>query len=156
MHCTSVAVGTALASGPPHRSVQAGLLHTALTSDEGGKPLFRPGMENAGRGEPGIGDEGHAIPGEPGFLTSTAEGSVPQPRALGPKSPQCLPVTRKGVVREVTSNDRLKPDPLLGDGLMHAPPKFRFDLLKLGGQPPLHSGATDQKLPSPVHLHKRE
>jgi hypothetical protein len=35
--------------------------------------------------------------------------------------------------------------------LVHAPPKFRFNLLKLGGQPPLHGGATDQELPVPVH-----
>ena len=45
-----VAVGTALTGGPPHGSVRAALLHTALTLDEGGEPLFGPGMENAGRG----------------------------------------------------------------------------------------------------------
>jgi hypothetical protein len=45
-----VAVGTALASGPPHGSVQAGLRHTALTAGKSGQPLLRPGMENAGRG----------------------------------------------------------------------------------------------------------
>src|SRR6266496_4319958 len=36
----SVAVGTALASGPPHRSVREGLPHTALTSGScDGQPL---------------------------------------------------------------------------------------------------------------------
>src|SRR5262244_4465921 len=36
-----VAVGTALASGPPHRSVREGLPHTALTSGFcDGQPLF--------------------------------------------------------------------------------------------------------------------
>ena len=45
-----VAVGTTLASGPPHGSAQAGLRHAALTLDHGGQPLFRPGMVNASRG----------------------------------------------------------------------------------------------------------
>jgi hypothetical protein len=45
----SVAVGTALANGPPHRSARAALLHTAPTLDDGGKALLRPRMENAGR-----------------------------------------------------------------------------------------------------------
>lgn len=45
-----VAVGTALTSGPPRRSVRAELLHTALTLDESGEPLFGPGMDNAGWG----------------------------------------------------------------------------------------------------------
>jgi hypothetical protein len=40
----SVAVGTALASGPPHRAVQAELLHTVLTSDESVKSLLGPRM----------------------------------------------------------------------------------------------------------------
>src|SRR6266545_5220168 len=39
-HTASVAVGTALASGPPHRSVREGLPHTALTSGScDGQPL---------------------------------------------------------------------------------------------------------------------
>ncbi len=39
-----VAVGTALAGGPPHRAVQAELLHTVLTSDESVKSLLGPRM----------------------------------------------------------------------------------------------------------------
>src|SRR5262245_42243301 len=40
-----VAVGTALASGPPHRSVREGLPHTALTSGScDGQPLSLPYM----------------------------------------------------------------------------------------------------------------
>src|SRR5215468_11707384 len=39
-NCSSVAVGTALASGPPHGSVREGLPHTALTSGScDGQPL---------------------------------------------------------------------------------------------------------------------
>ncbi|PYV28483.1 MAG: hypothetical protein DMG27_01065 [Acidobacteria bacterium] len=55
------------------------------------------------------------------------------------------------MVREVPSDNRLKPDPLLGDGVVQAPSKSRFDLMKLGGQPPLHGGATDQKLPCSIY-----
>jgi len=77
MYAGAVAVGTALTSGPPRRSVRAELLHTALALDKSGQPLFGPGMENTGRGQPSVGDVRHAVPSEPGFLAPTTQGSVP-------------------------------------------------------------------------------
>src|SRR5437867_1680167 len=47
-----VAVGTPVARRPPHRSRRAALPHRALTLGPGVKALFRPGMQNAGRGQP--------------------------------------------------------------------------------------------------------
>jgi len=44
------AVGTALASSPPHSSVLAALPHTAPTSDDVGTALLGPRMKNAGSG----------------------------------------------------------------------------------------------------------
>ena len=44
------AVGTALASSPPHGSVLAALPHTALTSDDGGTALLGPRVKDAGSG----------------------------------------------------------------------------------------------------------
>ena len=52
------------------------------------------------------------------------------------------------MISEVSPNNRLKPCTLLGDGLMHSLSEFRFYLMKLGGQPLLHGGATNQKLSS--------
>lgn len=64
---------------PPRRSVGTELLHAALALNESGQSLFGPGMKDAGWGQPGIGDFRHAVPSEPGFLTTTAQGSVPYP-----------------------------------------------------------------------------
>ena len=44
----TVAVGTALAGGPPHRSQRAGLPHWAPALGSGGKAHFREGMHHAG------------------------------------------------------------------------------------------------------------
>ncbi len=46
---TVVAVGTALAGGPPRRSQRAELPHWAPTSGAGGKALAGPGMHDPGR-----------------------------------------------------------------------------------------------------------
>jgi hypothetical protein len=43
-----VAVGTALAGGPPRRSQRAGLPHWALALGSGGKAHLREGMRHAG------------------------------------------------------------------------------------------------------------
>ena len=45
---TAVAVGTALAGGPPHRSQRAGLPHWAPASGSGCEALLRKGMYHAG------------------------------------------------------------------------------------------------------------
>ena len=44
----SIAVGTALSSGPPHRSQRAELPHWAPASDSGVEPHVRKGMPLAG------------------------------------------------------------------------------------------------------------
>jgi hypothetical protein len=47
-----VAVGTALASGPPHRSQRAELPHWAPASGSGGEAHLREGMHHAGAVHP--------------------------------------------------------------------------------------------------------
>ena len=83
----SVAVGTALAGGPPLRSVLALLAHTAPALDNGGKPLFWPGMQNSRSGQHRIGYFLHTVPGEPALLASPPESSIPHASDLGPKCP---------------------------------------------------------------------
>jgi len=68
-------------------------------------------------------------------MTATAQSSVPEPCALGSKGPQRFPVSRNGVIREITSDNRSQPTPLLGYGLVHTLPEFRLHFMKFGGQP---------------------
>lgn len=78
----AVAVGTALASGAPRRSVRALLVHTALISDKNGAALFRPRMKNTGGRQPRFCKFFHTVPSKTALLTASAKALVPQPRAL--------------------------------------------------------------------------
>src|SRR5262245_38596418 len=61
--CSSVAVGTALASGPPHGSVREEFPHTALTSgSSNGQPLIGIGMQNARGRKPVANQPFHVLP----------------------------------------------------------------------------------------------
>ena len=127
-----VAVGTALASDPPHRSVRALLTHTAPTLVNDSKAVFRPGMENAGGRQPSIGDFQHSVPVEAESLAASTEGFKPQPRALGPKGSQGSPIARNSMIRKIAPHNCCKPDPLINNGLMHTFTKLRLDRKKLG------------------------
>jgi uncharacterized membrane protein len=126
---TLVAVGTALASGPPHRSVLARLAHTAPTSDKDVEALFRPRMQNTGGRQPFFCELFHTVPRETALLASTAQGLIPQPRALSSKGTQCGPVSRDGMVGKVSPNHRGEPVALLDNGLMHPLSEFSFHLM---------------------------
>ena len=144
------AVGTALASRPPPRSVLAALPHTALTSEDSGTALLGPRVKNAGFGEPRVGNVRHPVPVDPGFVTTSAQASIPQPRALGAKRPQCPPVSRHGMVHKVPLDHRSQPRSLVRHGMMHALPQLCFDLMKFCGKPLLHGGAANLKRAVPV------
>ena len=57
-----VAVGTALAGGPPHRSQRAGLPHWAPASGSGSEAHGREGMPHAGWWEPPVRQYGSSVP----------------------------------------------------------------------------------------------
>jgi hypothetical protein len=57
-----VAVGTSIATRPPHRSVRAGLPHTALPLDSGVKANVRIGMKSAWTRNPPIEDRSKLFP----------------------------------------------------------------------------------------------
>src|SRR5437764_1229975 len=78
------------------------------------------------------------FPVEPGTLTSSAKTTTVRTECEKHPAPPSCPEWRN---IEVSSNDRLKPCTLFCDGLMHTLPEFRFDLVKLGGQPLLYGGA---------------
>ena len=52
----AIAVGTAVARRPPHRSRRAELPHRALALDDDEKPLFRPGVLDARIRQVTVGD----------------------------------------------------------------------------------------------------
>jgi transposase len=58
----TIAVGTALAGGPPHRSQRAGLPHWAPASDTNVEARFGIGMQDAGRGQPSGENALHPLP----------------------------------------------------------------------------------------------
>jgi len=93
-HRSSVAVGTRVSPGPPLRSVRAALPHTAPTLDDGGTPLLRPGVQDAGTGEPPVDELRHAVPVDAGPLAASPQGFVPHPGDLGTKGPDRFPVAR--------------------------------------------------------------
>ena len=67
----TVAVGTALAGGPPHRSQRAGLPHWAPALDLGVKPHVRVRVHDADFREPADRQPVHPLPGDRGALTSS-------------------------------------------------------------------------------------
>ena len=66
----TVAVGTALAGGPPRRSQRAELPHWAPASGAGVESHARPWMHDPGLGQPPGGEAVHAFPVQAGALTA--------------------------------------------------------------------------------------
>ena len=67
-----IAVGTALTSGPPHRSQRAGLPHWAPASDPGVESHRGERMPYAGGWQPPFGKASHPVPVQPTPLASAA------------------------------------------------------------------------------------
>ena len=80
-----IAVGTALAGGPPHRSERAELPHSAPTSGAGGKAQFGVGVQDLDRREPSGGEPVHSAPVEACPLAPAPQRLVPVASHLSPK-----------------------------------------------------------------------
>src|SRR5256885_9160191 len=79
----SIAVGTALAGGPPRRSQRAELPHWAPASGTNAKAHVREGMHHAGVRQPPIRQAVHAFPVQAGALATAPQRLVPLPRHPG-------------------------------------------------------------------------
>jgi bacterioferritin len=131
-----IAVGTALAGGPPHRSQRALLTHWAPALSAGGESRVRPGMQHAGGWEP-TGDQAlHARPGEPMALAVAPQRPIPVPDRLGAEGLHGVRVAGHGVVGEVTSHHAGQPASLLGDRQVPASHERELDLAQLRRHPP--------------------
>ena len=130
-----IAVGTALAGGPPHRSQRALLTHWAPPLGTTVEPLVGPGMSDAGLRYPGLSDGLHTRPVEACALASTPQRPIPEPYHLKPEPAHRMSVGRHGVVREVATHHARQPCSLDRDGQMHATIDREFQLTKLRAHP---------------------
>jgi hypothetical protein len=118
---TAIAVGTALADGPPHRSQRAGLPHWAPASDANVEARFWIGMQDAGRGQPPGEEAFHTLPFKPVTLTAAPKRMQPQPPDLAAERADRPAVAGHRVVLQMASYHARQPAPLLGDGQMATP-----------------------------------
>jgi hypothetical protein len=87
-----------------------------------GEALLGPGMKDARRGKPVVGQFRHPIPREAVLLAAPPEGSTPE---VG----HVMPERRER--REMACNDLLQPVTLIWDSLVHSQPQRRLDFLEL-------------------------
>src|SRR5712691_10373003 len=111
-----VAVGTAVAGGPPRRSRRAHLTHRAPALGFGVEACVWPGMHGAGWREPLVGEATHPFPGHAGSLAAAPERTQPVSCDLFSEELERLLVVWHGVVGEVSSQHTLEPFALFGDG----------------------------------------
>src|SRR6266508_1622064 len=111
-----IAVGTALAGGPPRRSQRALLTHWAPDLGSGVKALIGPGMGIAGGREPPIRVAAHLLPVHAVSLAAAPQRPVPVPRELVAEGRHLVDVARDRVVGEVASHHRPEPASLCLDG----------------------------------------
>src|SRR5664279_2418544 len=123
-----IAVGTARAGGPPHRSQRAELPHGAPASGSGGEGDARVGAHDAGRRQPCRSDPvvpgpSHSVP-----LAATPKRLKPVPPDLVTEGRGRVDVAWHGVVVQVTPHYTRQPASLLGNGPVSAPPKLNLQL----------------------------
>src|SRR5438552_16791667 len=113
-----IAVGTALAGGPPHRSQRALLAHWAPTLGAGVESDVRPGMRDAGGREPPCFEPAHPLPGQAMALAPAPQRPAPVPRELVPECRHSTYVAGNGVRGDVSAHHAAQPLSLLCDGPM--------------------------------------
>src|SRR6266542_2255931 len=101
-----VAVGTALASGPPHGSVREGLPHTALTSGScDDQPLVGIWMQYPCGREPVANQPRHVLPtSTTKFLTASSQHAKPDAAHLVSEPAKTKAVTRYRMIVEPPPN----------------------------------------------------
>ena len=80
---TAIAVGTARAGGPPHRSQRALLTHWAPALGGGAKAHFGKGMHDTGGWQPPSREAVHPRPADPCALAATFKRLTPELGHLG-------------------------------------------------------------------------
>ena len=155
----SIAVGTALAGGPPHRSQRALLAHWAPTLGTGVESDVRPGMRDAGGREPPCFESAHPLPGHPVALAAAPQRPAPVPRDLFSECRHGMDVAGNRVVRDVPAHHAAQPLSLLRDGPVTALHEQGVHLAQLGRHS-LRDRLAPQREPSrpglPAHVREAE
>src|SRR5512133_2854503 len=115
-----IAVGTALAGGPPRRSQRALLTHWAPDLGSGVEALVGPGVDVAGGREPPIRVAAQLLPVHAVALPAAPKRPMPVPHELVAEGRHLVDVARDRVVGEVASHHRPEPASLCLDGPMAA------------------------------------
>src|SRR5437773_8944720 len=113
---TIIAVGTALAGGPPRRSQRALLTHWAPDLGASVESLIGPGMGDTDGREPSVRVAAHPLPVEAVSLAAAPERPVPESNDLATEGLHLVDVAGHGVVGEMTSHDAREPASLCFEG----------------------------------------
>src|ERR1019366_7495375 len=97
-----IAVGTALAGGPPRRSQRALLTHWAPDLGASVESLIGPGMGDADGREASVRVAAHPLPVEAVSLAAAPERPVPESHDLATEGLHLVDVAGHGVVGEMT------------------------------------------------------
>ena len=130
-----IAVGTALAGGPPRRSQRALLTHWAPASGANDEAFVGVGVQDAGWREPPRRETVHPVPVQVASLAAAPQSRAPVPGHLSPEGPDGPDVAGHRVVGHVAAHHAAQPPPLLRDGLVPALPELVFDLFQLRPHP---------------------
>ncbi len=131
----AIAVGTALAGGPPRRSQRALLTHWAPALGTNDEALVRVGVQDAGWREPPRRETVHPVPVQVAELAAALQSRAPVPGRLCPEGPDGPDVAGHRVVGHVAAYHAAQPPPLLRDGLVPALLELVFDLFQLRPHP---------------------
>jgi hypothetical protein len=146
---SGVAVGTALAGGPPHRSQRAELPHWAPASGSGCEAHVRVGMHRPDFRKPSSCVPVHPFPVDPSALASPPQRPMPVPSHLIPESRYRIRVARYGVVGHVPLQHLSQPSPLHRDGIMPAILELALDFCQLRPHAFLDRDTPHPEPPSP-------
>jgi hypothetical protein len=136
----AVAVGTAVARRPPHRSGRAVLPHPAPTLGDDAKPVKRIRVTDVNRWNPAREVASHARPGEAAVTPATQ--CLPPEATHRPRERGHWPIVqRHRVVLHVPLNHGAHIRPEFRDGSVHALPEDRFNGLQLRLHPASASSA---------------
>ena len=104
-------------------------------------------MERSRLRNPSLSQNEDARPGDPVFVTPTANGTPPVCKHPIPKNTQTREVSRYRVVVEVALYHRLEPSAGLGDGIVHALTELLLNLSQLGSHTLSDRGAPHHESP---------
>src|SRR6266542_2005208 len=127
----TIAVGTALAGGPPRRSQRALLTHWAPDLGASVESLVGPGMGDVDGREPSVRVAAHPLPVEAVSLAAAAERPVPESHDLATEGLHLVDVAGHGVVGEMSSHDAREPASLCFEGPMASSHQQGSDLAQL-------------------------